>query len=160
MLLRAIKIGLVAITLVLSACGKNGPVYQAPYPYSTNPGGYGFQPQLPSGYPASYTPFLPLDYFMRNQPQLAVQWPVIWNQWQVYAVRVGVSPYNFPVFWLQYIPMQWGTGPMGNVYSYMNQNFYYWVQPTTTFSPMMTPATFWAPYQGFGYSTTYTYTYY
>jgi len=148
------------MVLLVSACGKNAPIYQAPAPYVVNPGGTGFQPQLPAGYPNTYTPFLPVDYYMRNHPQLSGQWPVLWNQWQNYSQWVGVSPYNFQVFWFEFCPQQWNSGQFYNLYSYLDQSFYHWVQPTTQFSPQMSPETFWSPYQGYGYSQTWTFEYY
>lgn len=154
------KIGFIVGLLLVSACGKNVPVYQAPTPWMGNPGGTGFQPQLPQGYPNQYTPFLPVDYYMRNHPQMAAQWPVLWTQWQAYAVVIGVSPYNFPVFWFEFCPQQWNAGAFYSMYSYLDQNFYYWVTPTTAFSPAMSAQTFWTPYQGFGYGSSWTLTFY
>ncbi len=142
-----------------------GPMYQAPgygapgYPSNYTPGygylpGYGnngyypggFAPQMPSGYPSAYTPFLPVDYYMRNNPQLAPQWPQIWNQWRNYANNYGYNPYDFNRFWFDYCPR---SNMSPQIYIYLDQTFYPWVNTNTVFPANLNPQYFWIHYQGY-----------
>lgn len=157
------------LMLALAACGKNealfpiaqqpygAPIYQAPG-YPSNPGygyppGYGnngyypggFAPQMPSGYPSAYTPFLPVDYYMRNHPQLAPQWPQMWNQWRTYADHYGYNPYDFNRFWFDYCPSSMNQ----QIYVYIDQTFYSWANYDTVFPTNMNPQFFWMHYQGY-----------
>lgn len=157
---------LLAVVLFLAACGKNGPYdgygygpytqapgYPGTYPYGYggNNGYGGFNPQLPSGYPSSYTPFLPVDYYMRNHPTYAAYWPSFWNQWTRDCRTMGYSPYNFSYFWYSYVPRYWAAGPYQQFYSYFNSTFYYWMAPGAQFATSLSPQQFWSGYSGYGY---------
>jgi hypothetical protein len=169
-----------AVLLVTSACGKNdgffssnpygngiyqAPPYQGAYPYGSGYSGYpgynqfpGFHPQMPSsGYPSAYTPFLPIDYYMRNNPQMTHYWNGFWYQWQNHCSQQGMSPYNFNYFWYTYVPQQWNFGGYQQLYTYFNQTFYYWMTPNVQFSQNLNPNTFWSNYSGYGYGPAWTY---
>ncbi len=167
---RATIIAVTAV-LVLSACGKNEavfptpgqPIYQAPYQqpgYGGYPSGNGyppgngyptggFYPQMPQGYPQGYTPFLPVDYYMRNHPTYGQQWPQMWNQWNNHCHQSGISPYNFNVFWFEYFPSRYTSQPMTQIYYYLDVSYYGWMTPQTQFPQQMNPQIFWQYYQGY-----------
>jgi hypothetical protein len=163
--LKWIGLGLVFLTL---ACGKNQaiypigsqPLYQAPgmnggyYPGS---GMQAFNPQMPSGYPAAYTPFLPVDYFMRNNPQYSGYWAGYWQGWQSHCNRYGYSPYDFNYFWYVYTPYYWNQMGYGALYNYFNQSFYSWASPQVQIATSVSPASFWVNYQGMGYGAQWWY---
>ncbi len=143
------------ISLALISCGKNDPIRplgtpiapnKAPAPPSYAPGGNfapntffpqtpmgNFRPQMPMGQPSQYYPFVPLDNYMRRDPRLQQYWDGYWRQWQGYAQRNRINQYDFSKFWFDYCPNQWSHTQFGNLYNYMDSNFYYWTQPGTQF---------------------------
>jgi len=160
------------VVLALSACGKNtglvaGPYLgQAPAPYGYAPapqygnpygGGAGYgnfypQQQMPSGYSNQYYPFMPIHNYMQSNPQLQNYWSGYWGGWQNYANRNGYNQYDFNRFWYDYCPQQWGnSNEWANFYNYYDQNFYYWMTPSTQFSPSASPSYFWQNYSGYSY---------
>lgn len=130
------------------------PITQAPpptaYPPTTTPTGPTFQPSLPPGYTWSYTPFLPVDYYMR-QPGYQNYWAQVWAYWQQYATQRGTNQYDFNTFWFTFCPQIWQGTQMWSMYQYINTNYYYWVQPTTQFTTNLNPTYFWQYYYGYGY---------
>lgn len=181
---RSFSILLVAVALVLSACGKNEPIVpigggyygpQAPmppgggyYPPTSPYGGPGpspyFQPHMPNGYPNQYTPFLPIDNYMRRTPQMQQVWVNIWVNWQGYSQRRGYSPYDFSRFWYEYCPQQFSGTQYQNLYNYFDQNVYNWVDPYQSWGGNYDPSYYWQNYNympyydldyGYGYCNDY-----
>jgi len=150
---------LLALLILTPACGKNDyvrtvgyqpPVNQAPGYFPPGNSG-GFQPQLPPGYPPQYTPFLPIDHYMRMNPHRQQYWVQIWQQWQVYAVVHHYPVYDFTPFWFDFCQNEWGQGPLYPMYDYFNQNYYSWASPNTQVGSHLDPSYFWEGYQGGGY---------
>lgn len=131
--------------------GMGGYPYGSPYGYGY-PGAqypYYFNPQMPSGYPSQYTPFLPLDNYFRNNPQYGQPyWNALWNQWYQTANHWGVSPYDFPVFWNEYCPQVMRSGQEYGIYVTFQQNFYSWAQPGVEVPTNVNPNSFWIHYLG------------
>jgi hypothetical protein len=159
---------LVVLFLWVAGCGKNAPVNigNAPYPisyYGGNTSDYpNFYPQMPQGYPNQYTPFLPIDNFMRSSPSCQScqnYWTTFMSGWQNYAQYNGISPYNFSYFWTSYCPQQWQGSSMMGLHQYFNQSFYYWVTPSTQFNSSITPNSFWGGYSGYSYGGLHEYGY-
>jgi hypothetical protein len=127
--------------------------YGAPYTYpgSSNyvPSPY-YNPGLPGGYPSAYTPFMPLDYFMRSNPTHAPYWQQHWNGWQQWAGYNGISPYDFNTFWFHYCPQVWQGTEYWDLYRYFDTNFYYWWNPGNVYGPWDPGAT-WVNYSGYSY---------
>jgi hypothetical protein len=123
------------------------------------PGVPTFVPQLPPGYPMAYTPFLPIDFFMRNNPQFVGYWSSFWMQWVGFSAQYGYSQYDFVNFWLTFCPTRWNTPGFINLYAYLNQNFYGWVRPGAILAPSMVPSVFWQNYAGFSYGPVWNYSY-
>jgi hypothetical protein len=152
------------IFLAFIGCGKNdigvspyyGPLTQAPAPSFYQPNypasspyypGYNFNPQMPSGMPPQFYPWMPLYNYFYQQPQFMPQWNNLWNNWVVYANNAGCGVYNFPVFWIQYFP-SFCSGGFIPFYQYMNTNFYSWVTPGIILPPVANPSFFWSSYVG------------
>lgn len=133
--------------------GGGGGYYPPPQQQPQPP--MGFRPQLPPQMPPQYYPFLPIDNFMRQSPQMQQYWAYFWGQWQGYAQRRGVNPYDFTRFWFDYCPQQWGYGEFQQLYSYFDQNFYYWVTPQTYFSQNIDASYFWANCDAYPYPQQY-----
>ncbi len=158
-------LGLVAIALVVSGCGKNEPIvpygyypptYQAPYGpgYAPNTPYYGgqtpmpyFQPQMPQGYPNQYTPFLPFDNYMRRSPVTQQYYINLWVGWQGYSQQYNYNQYDFGRFWYEYCPQQfYGTQYM-DTYNYFDQNYYGWMDPSMQWGQYgYDPYSFWGNY--------------
>jgi hypothetical protein len=168
---------ILAVLVLAVACGKNDPltsVGNAPYPAPPPPGynvpqpfpspgnsGYygppsaqvpNFMPYMPPGQPNQYYPFLPLDNYMRRNPPMMQYWTQFWGQWQNYAQNQGMSPYNFGQFWTNYCPQMWQGTDLMQLYGYMNQNVYYWVNPQTQFCQSCSGSGFWQNYYGYPYT--------
>ncbi len=152
---------LVAFTV---SCGKNEVIYpyamnqplnQAPYMGNgfSPSGNGGFSPQLPSGYPSAYTPFLPIDNYMRGNPQLAGYWQSHWMNWRSHCSQRGYSPYDFNQFWFSYTPQQWQNTGFYPLYQQFNQSFYGWANPQVQYASGLSPANFWFNYQGMSYQS-------
>jgi len=163
------------LMLFFVGCGKNdlgvvgpgpgyssGPITQAPYypqqPYSPSNGGYPppnagypaptFSPQIPSGMPPQFYPWIPMYNYFMMQPQYNYLWGNIWSSWIVYANRVGCGIYNFPIFWNTYFPVYWNYGPYILFYRYMSAVFYPWMIPGVVIPPIVNPVYFWSNYMG------------
>jgi hypothetical protein len=176
---------LIVVGLLVSACGKNEafvpggyypPVNQAPmppgggyYPPSTQYPGGGpspyFRPQLPQGYPNQYTPFLPLDNYMRRTPPMQQMWVNVWVNWQDYSYQRGYDQYDFSRFWYEYCPQQFYGTQYWDMYNYFDQNVYQWADPNMQWGQSYDPYYFWQnydymPYQpidSYGYCDSYCY---
>ncbi len=127
--------------------------------YPANPVYGGFNPQLPVGYPADYTLFLPVDYFMRTNPQTAPFWPGYWNAWASYAYLRGWSVYDFKHFWYDYTAIQWSKGAWNQIYRYLDRNFYAWLNPYVVYATPVNPQAFWVNYSGYGYGNSWNFFY-
>ncbi len=152
------SLALAAVTLlVLSACNSEPvyPVSQAPgYPgqYPTYPGQQPptFNPVLPQGQQPQYTPFVPIDCYMNQNPQLYQYWQTMWSDWQNYSYYYGIDQYDFSTFWFDYCPQQWQGTQYQEIYTYLDTYFYSWTTPQTQFSPYgYDPGQFWGGYQQF-----------
>jgi hypothetical protein len=144
---------------------NQGPYNQAPMPpnggYYPPPGGGGypaggpppyFQPVMPPQMPPQYTPFLPIDYYFRQRPQLVNVYVNIWNDWRTYANYYGYNQYDFNGFWFDYCQTNWVGGYYGDLYNYMNTNVYWWASPEVSYCDSGCDAGyFWQHYQGFDY---------
>ena len=132
----------------------------SPYPtypgggyYPTQPSGYvpgqNFWPQVPTGMPVQYQPFLPIDNYFRRSPQMFSYWQKLWSSWVTYSNVWGINPMNFNRFWFDFCPQQWqGTSYGDGFYQWFDQNFYYWMQPNTQVSVSVN-GNFWQNYQGY-----------
>lgn len=140
---------------------QNGPFPNGTYPNGTYPngqsgtgyfpgnGGAGFNPNLPSGYPNQYYPFLPVDNYFRNQPGMSGYWNQFWSGWVNHCQRNQIPVYDFQQFWFQYCPQQWAGTQYSQVYQYFSSNVYQWVQPGMQFQPNIPPQQFWNQWQGY-----------
>lgn len=110
-----------------------------------------FQPQLPQWQQQpQFTPFVPIDCYMNQNPALYQYWQTMWVDWQSYAYYYGVNEYDFNTFWFDYTPQVWQGTEYQQIYSYLDTYFYYWTTPQTQFSPTgYDPYQFWGGYQSF-----------
>jgi len=151
--MKKLGFSLLALFVIFTACGKNDPVRtvggnpRIPPPQQ-GPGLPPFQPTMPPGYPPQYTPFLPVDNYMRMNPVRHQYWIQIWHEWRVYAVVNQCDVYDFPRFWYDFCQERM-YGDMAPVYQYFDQNFYPWMSPDTQFYPDLEPNTFWSGYEGY-----------
>lgn len=142
--------------VVLAGC-NNEPIRQvnvAPNPiqYPSYPGQPPtFQPQLPQWQQQpQFTPFVPIDCYMNQNPALYQYWQTMWYGWQNYAVSYNINPYDFTTFWYDYCPQQWQGTEYQEIYTYLDTYFYSWMSPQTQFSPYgYDPTQFWGGYQAF-----------
>lgn len=122
------------------------------YPPGGYPSGPVFQPHMPPGMPPQYYPFLPIDHYMRREPQRIPYWNQVWAGWQNYSQYVGRDEFDFNTFWYEYCPQIWSGTSMAEVYNTIDINFYEWVDPySTSFSAYADPSYFWFYYDGMGY---------
>lgn len=175
------SISILLVLLAIAACGKNdglrtvpmgpAPMGMAPAPYGYSPYNPGYAPnpqygnpaygnpyftpggQVPNGYGQGFYPFMPIYNYMQSNPYTQNYWGGFWNGWQNYANQNGHNQYNFPAFWYDYCPQQWGGNQQwNNMYNYYNTNFYFWMTPQTQFQPSMSPNNFWQNYNGYSYA--------
>ncbi len=164
-----------AVLLLITACGKNEaiipggyypPNFQAPMPpgggyyppaqpYSGGGQSPYFQPQMPSGFPSQYTPFVPFDNYMRRSQPTQQYYVNLWVNWQGYSQQRGYNQYDFSRFWYEYCPQQMQNTQYQNVYRYFDQNVYSWVDPAMQWGGGYNPSQFWQnynymPYQPIG----------
>lgn len=162
---------LMAVAVLVSACGKNEPIvpvgaYPSPYnqapvnpngtyyppstQYPTGPSPY-FQPQMPQGYPNQYTPFLPIDNYMRRTPPMQQYWSNLWVNWQSYSYQHNYNQYDFSRFWYEYCPQQMYGTQYQQLYSYFDQNVYYWTSPNMQWGGNYDPSYYWQNYNYMSY---------
>jgi len=149
------------------------PVVQAPPPpgggYAPPPPGYmpppmpqypnpNYQPPaywvptLPPGRTTPrYTPFLPIDNYMRRTPQRHQRWIDFWAGWQGYSRHRGYDEYDFNHFWFEYCPEQWEGTDYAHVYNQLDASVYFWVDMYTPIAPTAEPNHFWQYYSGMPY---------
>lgn len=157
-------------TMMPSGPGMGGYPSQ-PFPGPVPPGGYGggygggsgggygpyspspyMVPTLPPGQPQRYTPFVPIDNYMRRRPETYQYWTNFWGDWQQYAGRNNYDPYDFNRFWFDYCPNRWEGGNFAGMYNHFDANVYFWVDMETTFSTTSSADYFWFNYNGMPYT--------
>lgn len=121
------------------------------YPYSGYPNYY-------TGYPGAYpnqnqmTPWMPLSYWMNQDPNRQQYYNQFMNGWNQYAASRGWNNSYFPGFWLDYARRYWSGTSYDSVYRYFTANVYPWVNWQTQFpSYYQNPVAFWRGYYGMPY---------
>ena len=132
--------------------------YSGGYPggYPGGSPGYGpssyFYPQMPTGYPSRYTPFVPIDNYMRRYPTTQHYWNNIWNGWVDYSYQYGYDTYDFNTFWFDYCPQGMNGTPFQPIYNNFDSQVYFWADYNTQYSNNMTVDFFWQNYDWMPYS--------
>lgn len=123
------------------------------------PGGYPnvppnspvFNPQMPVQQPTQFYPFMPIEGFMSQNPQLYYYWQSMWQQWQYTAYYWGTSEYDFQTFWYDYCPQVWQGTQYNQIYQYLDSYFYWWNSPQQQLPQQANAYDFWYQYQNYPY---------
>lgn len=112
------------------------PGYSGPYSPGQYPPGYGtpFNPGMPTGFPQSYYPYLPMHPYLQNSG--------VWGQWMNTCQNYGLNPYDFQTFWYEFCPYACDPG----VQQFYSEYYYPWYDG---YLPSSSSQNFWQHYEGF-----------